>query len=228
MASQPPDPAATGEASGGDPGGVSGAPSGAVRRSDGRPPAIIGLPGVKPLARLLATPIRRLGRLRAPAIPDPAGLRPGDAPPIDAELLLIYDGGCGICLHTRDLLAAWDRRGRFAHDTIVRHDAGLLADLDPETRYASWHAIHVDGRAEHGAPALAATLARLPGGAPLAAAMRRFPRVGAAGYAWFVRNRAWISQTAGLVDHPQRDPREQLTHPQHHEVLPQEARDVGR
>lgn len=179
---------------------------------------------IKQLARgvasLAATPIRKLAREREPAVADPGALQPGDKPPTDGRLLLIYDGGCGICLHARDVFAAWDFRHRLAHDRIARHDQGLLADMDPIERYSSWHAVHPDGRMEHGADALAALFNELPGAQPISWSIRRFPGPYDAFYKWFVRNRPWISQGANLINHPQRDPREQLTNPRHDEVAP--------
>lgn len=171
------------------------------------------------LARLAASPIRALARERPPAVANPGALHPGDSPPTGGRLLVLYDGGCGICLHVRDLLVVLDRRDRLAHDRILRHADGLLADTDPVAKFASWHTIHPDGRVEHGAQGVAAALEQLPAPAPLAARLvRHFPGPSDTAYTWFARNRGWISRGTGLIDHPQRDPREQPSDPRHAEV----------
>lgn len=181
------------------------------------------------LARVIATtaahaaalPIRALARERTPAIADAdaEALHVGDAPPTGGKLLLLYDGGCGICLHARDTIAALDRRHRLVHDQIARHDGGLLADLAPEERYASWHVVLPDGRRLSGGEGLEAVVRELPLGKIPARIIHRFPGARDGGYLWFARNRGWISRGSGLIEHPQRDPREQLGDPRHDEVV---------
>lgn len=160
------------------------------------------------LVRLTGAPLRALARERPPAVLDPAALRPGDPPPTDGRLLLLFDGACGICLHVRDLFAALDRRDRLRYDRIARHDDGLLAAIPVAQRYDSWHVIHPDGTAEDGAAGLASVLAALPGGRLPAAVIRRTPTFSERAYRWFAANRGWISRGAGLTGHPQRDPDE--------------------
>ncbi len=161
------------------------------------------------VAHLAALPIRWLARERPPAVEHPEALHPGDRPPTAGKVLLLFDGGCGICLHTRDVIALLDRHHRLAFDRIARHDCGLLADLTADERYDSWHAVHPDGTMEHGSAALATTAAALPGGRVLSWPLRRFPGAADAGYRWFAANRGWISRGSGLINHPQRDPSEQ-------------------
>ncbi|MBO9534757.1 MAG: DUF393 domain-containing protein [Solirubrobacteraceae bacterium] len=173
---------------------------------------------------MLALPIRALAKRMPPAVEHPEALAPGDAPPTNGRLLLLFDGGCGICLHARDTFAAWDRGGRrLAFDRIARHDGGLLRGIPAEERYSAWHVVHPDGRLESGAAGVISSVAALPGGRPLAALARRHERVADRGYRWFVRNRGWISRGSGLINHPQRDPREQLHDPRHLEVVPHPA-----
>lgn len=171
------------------------------------------------LAHVAALPIRALARERPPAIADPAALHPGDRPPTGGRLLLLFDGGCGICLHARDVFAALDRRHRLVFDRIARHDGGLLAAIPPERKYGSWHIVHPDGRIEDGSAGLASVVAELPGGRVPARLLRRFPAPAEWAYQWFVRNRGWVSRGSGLINHPQRDPREQLGDPRHGEVV---------
>lgn len=176
----------------------------------------------KLLAHVAVAPLRLLARRREPAVADPTALHPGDIPPVDGRLLLLFDGGCGICLHARDFFAALDRDHRLAFDRIARHDGGLLAGLPAEERYGAWHVICPDGRMVSGAAGIAASFAALPpviGWLP-SRLLRRFPQAADRGYKWFVVNRGWISRGSGLIHHPQRDPREQLHHPDHAQVVP--------
>lgn len=168
---------------------------------------------------IAASPIRMLGRFREPAVAEPWLLSPGDPPPTDGRILLLFDGGCGICLHARDVFGALDRRNRLAFDRIARHDSGLLRDIPDVARYEAWHVVRPDGRILDGAAGLAAAISALPGGGPIAWLMRRNPELSDRFYAWFATNRGWISRGSGLINHPQRDPREQLTNPGHAEVI---------
>jgi predicted DCC family thiol-disulfide oxidoreductase YuxK len=173
----------------------------------------------KAVARFAVRPVRSLARVRPPAIADPSALSPGDPPPTDGRLLLLFDGGCGICLHARDVFARIDGGRHFTHDRIARHDQGLLANVPEQERYESWHVVHPDGRLESGSDGLAAVVAELPGGRIPSWLMRRFPSLPDRGYRWFAANRGWISRGSGLINHPERDPREQLSSPRHDEVV---------
>lgn len=164
---------------------------------------------LRALGHLVGTPIRLLSQERVPAVGHPELLKPGDRPEVGERLLVLYDGGCGICLHARDLFARWDGGRALADDRIARHDHHLLADLDEDATYSSFHVIHPDGRRESGGDGLAAVFSALRFGRPLAAAMRRFSGTTDAAYRWFAENRTWISQGTGLIDHPDRDPSEQ-------------------
>lgn len=195
--------------------------------SRAQPPRLIGgrlAPLAKLGAHLAVLPIRALAREREPAIEHPELLSPGDPPPTDGKLLLLFDGGCGICLHARDVFAAWDRGGqRLAFDRIARHDGGLLRDIPAEERYSAWHVVYPDGHQVSGAMGVAASVAALPGGKLPASIARRNVDAAERAYGWFVRNRGWISRGSGLINHPQRDPREQLHDPRHRDVVPNPA-----
>jgi len=161
------------------------------------------------VAQGVTRPIKAIARVREPAVVDPTTLRPGDPPPTNGRLLVLYDGGCGICLHARDLFARWDNGRALNDDMIARHDDFLLANMSQEETYGSFHVIHPDGRVESGGDGLATVIGALRFGGPLAAAMRRFSRASNGLYDWFVAHRAGISQTTGLINHPQRDPSQQ-------------------
>lgn len=96
---------------------------------------------------------------------------------------VLYDHDCGFCRWSVGRLLAWDRARRL-RPVAIQSDAGrrLLADLTPEQRLASAHAIDAAGRRASGGDALAPIAAVLPGGAPLAALGRRAPALARAGY----------------------------------------------
>jgi predicted DCC family thiol-disulfide oxidoreductase YuxK len=93
-------------------------------------------------------------------------------------------------------------------DRIARHDRHLLAELDAEQTYGSFHVVHPDGRIESAGAGLTAIIGALPFGSPFAGVMRRLPGVTEAAYDWFADHREEISQMFGLADHPQKDPAE--------------------
>jgi predicted DCC family thiol-disulfide oxidoreductase YuxK len=96
---------------------------------------------------------------------------------------VLYDHDCGFCRWTVGRLLAWDRAGRLRPLTIQSPEGQrLLADLTPEERLASAHAVDAAGRRTSGGDALAPVAALLPGGAPLAALARRAPGLARAGY----------------------------------------------
>ena len=96
---------------------------------------------------------------------------------------VLYDRDCGFCRWTIGRLLAWDRGGRLRPLAIQSEEGQrLLADLTPEQRLSSAHAVDASGQRTSGGDAFAPVVAVLPGGRPLAAALRRAPRLARAGY----------------------------------------------
>jgi predicted DCC family thiol-disulfide oxidoreductase YuxK len=96
---------------------------------------------------------------------------------------VLYDHDCGFCRWSVGRLLAWDRAGGLRPLAIQSAEGQLLlADLTPEQRLATAHAVDAAGRRTSGGDALAAVAAVLPGGAPLAALGRRAPALARAGY----------------------------------------------
>ena len=80
---------------------------------------------------------------------------------------VLYDHDCGFCRWSVGRLLAWDRAGRVRPLAIQSAEGQrLLADLTPEQRLASAHAVDAAGRRASGgdalAPIAAATLRHLP------------------------------------------------------------------
>ena len=89
---------------------------------------------------------------------------------------VLYDRDCGFCRWSIGRLLAWDRAGRLRPLAIQSAEGQrLLADLAPEQRLATAHAVDAEGRRTSGGDAMAPIAAVLPGGAPLAALGRRAP-----------------------------------------------------
>lgn len=91
--------------------------------------------------------------------------------------LILYDSDCGLCRWTLGIVLAWDRRRRLEPVALQGEKAErLLAGMDPDERMASWHLVTADGEVRSAGGAVPDLLDLLPGGHPLAAAFRRFPR----------------------------------------------------
>ncbi|HEX6618114.1 MAG TPA: DCC1-like thiol-disulfide oxidoreductase family protein, partial [Solirubrobacteraceae bacterium] len=89
---------------------------------------------------------------------------------------VLYDLDCGFCRWSVGRLLAWDRGERLRPVAIQSAEGQrLLADLTPERRLATAHAVDAAGRRTSGGDALAPIAAVLPGGGPLAALGRRAP-----------------------------------------------------
>jgi predicted DCC family thiol-disulfide oxidoreductase YuxK len=96
---------------------------------------------------------------------------------------VLYDRDCGFCRWSVGRLLAWDRAGRLRPVAIQSAEGErLLADLTPEQRLASAHAIDAAGRRASGGDAMAPIAAVLPGGAALTVLGRRAPALARAGY----------------------------------------------
>ena len=96
---------------------------------------------------------------------------------------VLYDHDCGFCRWSVGRLLAWDRSRRLRPLAIQSPEGQrLLADLTPDERLATAHAVDSAGRRASGGDALASVAAVLPGGSPLAMLGRRAPAVARAGY----------------------------------------------
>jgi predicted DCC family thiol-disulfide oxidoreductase YuxK len=106
-------------------------------------------------------------------------------------LIILYDRDCGFCTWSLAKLLAWDRRGRLYPVALQDPEADrLLAGMDAECRMASWHLVEPGGRVCSAGAAIAPLISRLPGGAPIGALARAFPRVVERGYRWVAGHRS--------------------------------------
>jgi predicted DCC family thiol-disulfide oxidoreductase YuxK len=105
---------------------------------------------------------------------------------------LIFDGECGFCRASVELLRRWDRYRRLSF--VPFQDPGALAPLPRVPRSELEQAMHLvapDRRVLKGAAALPAILRLVPGGAPLALLyqMPGVPWLAAGVYRIVARNR---------------------------------------
>jgi predicted DCC family thiol-disulfide oxidoreductase YuxK len=111
---------------------------------------------------------------------------------------VLFDRDCGFCRWSIAKLLAWDRAGRLRPLAIQSEEGQrLLADLTPEERLATAHAVDSAGRRTSGGDALAPIAEVLPGGAPLAALGRRAPAVARAGYRAVAGRRSLFGKLIG-------------------------------
>jgi predicted DCC family thiol-disulfide oxidoreductase YuxK len=110
------------------------------------------------------------------------------------QAAVLYDGDCGFCKWALDKILAWDRRRRL-HPVAIQSEEGdrLLAGMDPERRLDSWHLVR-DGFVRSGGAAAPELFELLPGGAPLAAVLRAFPRLTERAYRWVADHRDLLAR----------------------------------
>ncbi|HSJ51146.1 MAG TPA: DUF393 domain-containing protein [Actinomycetota bacterium] len=112
--------------------------------------------------------------------------------------VLVYEGECGFCRWSADLVLRWDRR-RCLRAVPIRSEEGdrLLAGIPFSRRVATWHLRAPEGRVESGGRAVAPLLRLLPGGAPLAATAERFPGATDRLYELVARHRERLGRLIG-------------------------------
>jgi predicted DCC family thiol-disulfide oxidoreductase YuxK len=104
---------------------------------------------------------------------------------------LLYDADCGFCRWSLAKILAWDRRRALRPVSLQSDEAGsLLGELPEEERMASWHIVDPQGELHSAGGGFAPLLRLLPGGAPLAAAAARAPRLTDRGYRWVAGHRS--------------------------------------
>ncbi|MEA2405319.1 MAG: DCC1-like thiol-disulfide oxidoreductase [Thermoleophilaceae bacterium] len=92
--------------------------------------------------------------------------------------MVLYDADCGFCLWALAKVLAWDRQCRLRPLALQDPAAGaLLGAIDEERGMESWHLAAPDGELRSAGGALAPLLRLLPGGAALAPALERSPRL---------------------------------------------------
>jgi predicted DCC family thiol-disulfide oxidoreductase YuxK len=110
------------------------------------------------------------------------------------QLAVLYDSDCGFCKWALDKILAWDRRRRLRPVAIQSEEGQeLLVGIAPERRLESWHLVS-DGGVRSAGAAAPDLFAALPGGRPLAAALRAFPRLTETAYQWVADHRSLLAR----------------------------------
>jgi predicted DCC family thiol-disulfide oxidoreductase YuxK len=118
--------------------------------------------------------------------PDPAD---------ESRWTVLYDPDCGFCRWSLAQVLALDRGRRLRPVGLGTAEAdGLLADISPGQRAASWHLISPDGWRESAGAAAPPLLRRLPGGRVPAAILSRTPRLTERTYRWVADHRSNLSR----------------------------------
>jgi predicted DCC family thiol-disulfide oxidoreductase YuxK len=108
---------------------------------------------------------------------------------------ILYDRDCGFCRWSLDKILAWDRRHRL-RPVAIQSDEGqrLLAAIPEEARLDSWHLVTPGGEVRSAGAAAAPLASALPGGRPLAALLRAFPRATERAYGWVSSHRDLLAR----------------------------------
>jgi predicted DCC family thiol-disulfide oxidoreductase YuxK len=105
-------------------------------------------------------------------------------------ITLLYDLDCGFCRWVLARVMRWDRRGLVRPVPLQDPAADeLLGGMSEERKMSSWHVVSAAGTVHSGGSAVAPLVELLPGGRPLAALARRYPRAAERLYRWTADNR---------------------------------------
>ena len=116
-----------------------------------------------------------------------------------ARWRVLYDENCGFCRWGVGMLLGLDRNHALRPVAIGSAEGRmLLADLDEEARWASWHLVDPEGGRTSGGAAVAPLLELLPGGRGAAVLARALPRpVVDSGYRLVARHRSVVGRPIG-------------------------------
>ena len=115
--------------------------------------------------------------------------------PPNPRWIILYDADCGFCRTALAAILSADRDRRLRPLALGTPEAnGLLADLTPAQRDASWHLVSPDGHRESAGAAGPPLLRLLPGGALPAAALANAPAMAQRAYEWVAGHRSTLSR----------------------------------
>ena len=108
----------------------------------------------------------------------------------DPEATVLYDEDCGFCKWSLDKILAWDRSQKLRPVPIQSEEGQRLLSGVPEgRRLDSWHLVDAEGSVRSAGAAAPPLFDLMPGGRPLAAAGRAFPRATERAYRAVAGNR---------------------------------------
>jgi predicted DCC family thiol-disulfide oxidoreductase YuxK len=113
----------------------------------------------------------------------------------EGRVVVLYDGECGFCAWALAWLLRWDGAKRLRAQSIQSEEgARVLAGMPAEQRLSSWHAAEPGGPLRSAGAAFPIVLDRLPGGRPLAALARTYPRASERAYRIVADHRAGLGR----------------------------------
>ncbi|MDQ3729018.1 MAG: DCC1-like thiol-disulfide oxidoreductase family protein [Actinomycetota bacterium] len=111
------------------------------------------------------------------------------------EATVLYDEDCGFCKWSLDKILAWDRSHHLQPMPIQSEEGQrLLADVPVAQRLDSWHLVDEAGSVRSAGAGFGILFDILPGGAPLAAGARAFPRATERAYRAVAGNRTRLAK----------------------------------
>ena len=113
------------------------------------------------------------------------------------NILIIYDGGCPLCVRARDWLTAHDRNGRFDFVPCASEEQRRRApQVSEDACRDAMHVVTEDGQSFAGADAIARILPLLPSPWPCLGVPLKLPgvrRLAPHAYAWMAKRRRGLS-----------------------------------
>lgn len=117
----------------------------------------------------------------------------------DSRSVVLYDEDCGFCKWSLNKILAWDRHGRVRPSPIQGQEGRrLLRDLPAEQHLDSWHLALPSGEVYSAGAAAPLLVELLPGGRPLAALFRAFPRTTERAYRYVANHRDRFARLVGV------------------------------
>ena len=115
-----------------------------------------------------------------------------------ARWRVLYDEGCGFCRWCVGVVLSLDRHHELRPVAIGSSEGRmLLADLDEQERWASWHLVDPQGRRTSAGAAVAPLLSLLPAGGQAATVARALPGPVERAYRLVARNRGLVGRAVG-------------------------------
>lgn len=117
----------------------------------------------------------------------------------DSRAVVLYDEDCGFCKWSLNKILAWDRHGHVRPSPIQGQEGRrLLRDLPAEQHLDSWHLALPSGEVYSAGAAAPLLVELLPGGRPLAALFRAFPRTTERAYRYVANHRDRFARLVGV------------------------------
>jgi predicted DCC family thiol-disulfide oxidoreductase YuxK len=113
-------------------------------------------------------------------------------------LIVLYDDDCGFCEVMLAMLLTWDRANR-ARPVSIQSTRGeeLLSGMARQDHLKSWHLLDAGGMLHSGGAGIPVILDALPGGAPIASVVARFPTTTSRTYDWVANHRVLLGRGLG-------------------------------